>query len=119
MPTGTRISGISSANASALIAPPRNSAPVSPINTLAGLKLKKRNTTSPPKRAAAKTATDELCHASATAVKNSATGIVTPVTSPSTPSVILTALTVATIIKAEKIRYIGSGSGMLVPTKGI
>ena len=58
MPRVIRISGISYANASAAMAPPKNSEPVSPMNTLAGLKLKTKNPSKPPSIAEEKMPSD-------------------------------------------------------------
>ena len=51
IPRVMRISGISYANASAAIAPPRKSEPVSPMKTLAGLKLNTKKPNRPPRTA--------------------------------------------------------------------
>ena len=52
-------------------------------------------------------------------MKNTATGSVTLLLSPSSPSVMFTALTVPTMTKAAKIRYTIHGSTMWVFQKGI
>ena len=51
--------------------------------------------------------------------KKAATGMVTLVLRPSSPSVMLTALTVPTMTKAAKTRYTGHGSTTWVFQKGI
>ena len=97
----------------AAIAPPRNSDPVSPMKTLAGLKLYSRKPSRPPARPEANTPRERYVspHSIVTATKNTHTGKLVPVARPSTPSVRFTALTVPTMTNAAKITYTGSGIG--------
>ena len=66
-----------------------------------------RKPKSPPSSAPAKIPSCVSPHQVATETKNSATGTVTVVARPSKPSVIFTAFTVPTMIKAASTKYTG------------
>ena len=94
--------------------PPMARLPVSPINTLAGYTLNKKNAISPPVTASALASMPKPLSPDITAIVT-AIGIVTHVHNPSSPSVKLDPLTVPNITKKTNKTKSGTPSSTVLP----